>query len=767
MTNLKLLLIFLLLLTIVGCSPFISYMGNDGKIEYSTKKFDTSAEDKRAWKKATDANSISSYVTYLHQFPSGEFAGEANEILDFIETKFKVKISRDISNIKFESEDSNSQTERIIAKKKYGNEKSFPDIFSENSLESIRMDYSKVDLAFFYENIPSDTDADGIFDSFDNCPNSRSNIPVDAFGCEIKKDEDGDGIPDDKDECPTKFGIAINNGCPEETKENTFDFRGKVVDENGDGIIGATIFVEGTTIGTSTDLDGNFILSNLPEGTYNLKLNNTGYNDNSFQIDVGFGNNSKVFRISENKQGSGSSSKVTESELWNKFQEYKNNDPSLAEQFAKQYQNTFQEGPNIQAINDFLYSRINNQSTGDTITTISKQNKYITRSYDCGANLNGRVGFSQLPDSMIVNNAFTFKVFLDDSSQVKKMIQTIIDENDLKINVNDVKFKGRDTIENFIFRDIKVAEFVSVELFPSPNNDFDLQPFHKNEKQKINCEFTPRWEWEITPKSIGEKKIKLVIQSYNGTETNLIMSKELLFTVGQEFKVIEPVASHPPTKPTESSPSFLQQPIAWFGIIGLLGTGIFAFLFFRKRNKNQGEQAPNTQSTTQKPAHTILPVLPQTGTKKKKVFLSYAHEDEEWKDKLDNHLSALKHTEQIETWNDREIIAGEKWDAAIEAELTAADIILFLISSDFLASEYIFEEELPIALKRHNDKEAVVVPIFVRACDFRGLPFAELQGFPIDAKPIASFDAHLQDEALMQVASGIRAIVEGGNVEAV
>lgn len=126
-----------------------------------------------------------------------------------------------------------------------------------------------------------------------------------------------------------------------------------------------------------------------------------------------------------------------------------------------------------------------------------------------------------------------------------------------------------------------------------------------------------------------------------------------------------------------------------------------------------------------------------TNTKMKKIFLSYAHEDEEFKEKIDEHLSALKRKNLIETYNDRKIIAGKDWDVTIKEEMEAADIILFLVSSSFIASDYIWNHEIPLAKERQKKGKCIVVPIIVRPCDWTELDFAKHQALPKDAKPIS------------------------------
>ena len=144
--------------------------------------------------------------------------------------------------------------------------------------------------------------------------------------------------------------------------------------------------------------------------------------------------------------------------------------------------------------------------------------------------------------------------------------------------------------------------------------------------------------------------------------------------------------------------------------------------------------------------------------KMKKIFISYSHKDETLKEELDAHLSALKRSKLVEVWHDRRIDPGSNWDNDIKAELESADIILLLVSSNFLASEYIWKIEIARAIERHEAKETRVIPIFLRACDMEGMPFAGLQGIPRDAKPVVSFAD--KDEAYLQIAKGIRGVLE-------
>lgn len=140
------------------------------------------------------------------------------------------------------------------------------------------------------------------------------------------------------------------------------------------------------------------------------------------------------------------------------------------------------------------------------------------------------------------------------------------------------------------------------------------------------------------------------------------------------------------------------------------------------------------------------------------LFYSYAHEDEKLRDELDGHLALLRRKGVIRPWHDHGIVPGQQWDEAIDAQLTSADLILLLVSMDFLNSDYIWGKELGTAIARAERGEASVVPVLLRAVDIEGAPFAKFQGLPTDLRPVTSWPN--RDEAWTDVAKGIRRTVE-------
>jgi hypothetical protein len=141
-----------------------------------------------------------------------------------------------------------------------------------------------------------------------------------------------------------------------------------------------------------------------------------------------------------------------------------------------------------------------------------------------------------------------------------------------------------------------------------------------------------------------------------------------------------------------------------------------------------------------------------------KIFISYSHADDALKDELVKHLSPLKRLNLIEEWHDRKLKAGDEWDHVISRNLETADVILLLVSIDFVNSKYCYDIELEKALELHDQNKAVVVPVILRSCLWQHTPFAKLQALPHDAKAVTAWVN--RDEALTSVADGIRIIAE-------
>lgn len=138
------------------------------------------------------------------------------------------------------------------------------------------------------------------------------------------------------------------------------------------------------------------------------------------------------------------------------------------------------------------------------------------------------------------------------------------------------------------------------------------------------------------------------------------------------------------------------------------------------------------------------------------VVLSYSHKDESLRDELDAHLAVLRRLNIVETWHDRKLIPGQGWDHRIKEMIYAADVILLLLSADFFNSDYCYDEEMRIALERHERGETVLVPVLARPCQWKQTDIASIHGLPKDMRAVSLWED--RDLAWNDVAEGITKI---------
>ena len=141
-----------------------------------------------------------------------------------------------------------------------------------------------------------------------------------------------------------------------------------------------------------------------------------------------------------------------------------------------------------------------------------------------------------------------------------------------------------------------------------------------------------------------------------------------------------------------------------------------------------------------------------------RVAFSSSHKDEELRDQLETHLKLMQRQELITSWHDRRIMPGETWKGKIEDAFFRADVVLLLISADFIASDYCFEIEMKTVLERAEAGTARVVPIILRECDWHSAPFGKLQALPKDGIAVTRWPN--RDEAWTDVSRGLRRLVE-------
>jgi len=185
----------------------------------------------------------------------------------------------------------------------------------------------------------------------------------------------------------------------------------------------------------------------------------------------------------------------------------------------------------------------------------------------------------------------------------------------------------------------------------------------------------------------------------------------------------------------------------------------------------QVQAVPEFQSRTDSLKDTLpvpaAPVATSTLSEEKKrplrVMCSYAHEDKALWTELKAHLAPLKRQGLIDIWYDGGIIPGDQWKDEIKKNLEESDIILLLVSSYFIDSDYCYDVEMKRAVQRHDAGQVAVVPIILRSVDWSLSPFAKIQALPRDGEPATIWKD--QHEAWANVAQGIRKLVEKLNAK--
>jgi CheY-like chemotaxis protein len=141
------------------------------------------------------------------------------------------------------------------------------------------------------------------------------------------------------------------------------------------------------------------------------------------------------------------------------------------------------------------------------------------------------------------------------------------------------------------------------------------------------------------------------------------------------------------------------------------------------------------------------------------LFYSYSHKDESMRDELATHLALMRRRGLIDDWHDRKILPGQEWSSQIDAALEEAEIVLLLVSADFIASDYCYGIELNRALERQEAQLADLVPVIIRPVHgWQSAPFGRFQAVPKDGKPVSTWSN--RDEAWTDVAVQIDHLVQ-------
>ena len=137
-----------------------------------------------------------------------------------------------------------------------------------------------------------------------------------------------------------------------------------------------------------------------------------------------------------------------------------------------------------------------------------------------------------------------------------------------------------------------------------------------------------------------------------------------------------------------------------------------------------------------------------------KVFLSHHENDARYCDELSKHLRLAERNQQVELWNRRQLQAGEDVRRVVDEKLEQAGLILVLMSADLVACDYCCGVEVSAGLQRHRAGRARLVPVIIRACDWRPC-FPDLQQVPATGAPLVTDAAKIDDARFLEAASEI------------
>jgi len=145
---------------------------------------------------------------------------------------------------------------------------------------------------------------------------------------------------------------------------------------------------------------------------------------------------------------------------------------------------------------------------------------------------------------------------------------------------------------------------------------------------------------------------------------------------------------------------------------------------------------------------------------RKRVFISYSHEDSEWLLRIREQLAVLEREGLIDVFADTQIDAGEDWLARLHAEMLEAKVGLLLVSAPFLTSAFIRDEEVPRLFDKHGEGGMTIYPLPVRPCPWKRVKWlSRLQLRPPNGKPVSSLRGANREQVLATVADEIATLV--------
>lgn len=175
-------------------------------------------------------------------------------------------------------------------------------------------------------------------------------------------------------------------------------------------------------------------------------------------------------------------------------------------------------------------------------------------------------------------------------------------------------------------------------------------------------------------------------------------------------------------------------------------------------NSTFAPYAPASSPASSSPAAASTPAATPKPAGPIRIFISYSHKDEAYRETLETRLKVIGRLIPLDIWHDRRMLAGTKLAEKILEQLTLADVVLLLISPDFMASDYCFSKEMEEALRNYELNQGLPVPIIVRPdATWHLHQIGQHLALPRDGKAISKWpDA---DDAWHDVSEGLRRLL--------
>jgi hypothetical protein len=149
-----------------------------------------------------------------------------------------------------------------------------------------------------------------------------------------------------------------------------------------------------------------------------------------------------------------------------------------------------------------------------------------------------------------------------------------------------------------------------------------------------------------------------------------------------------------------------------------------------------------------------------------KVFISYSHNDEQWLKRLQIHLKPLERTGTVERWDDTKIKAGSNWQEEIQHAVESSQAAVLLVSADFLASDFIIENELPPLLAAAKAKGTLILPVIISPCRFvQTASLSQFQAVNPNSKPLIDMTEGEQERLWVKLTEEIEAAFKNSSTD--